>query len=185
MKKELYNALEILKKGGLILYPTDTIWGIGCDASNSDAIEKIYNLKQREEAKALITLVGNEVMLDRTVVDMPKIAWELLEATDTPLSIIYDKVTGIAKNALGDDGSCAIRLPKNNFCQQLIQKLGKPIISTSANISKKPTPISFEDIAPLILSGVDYVVNLQKNKSNKKSSRIIQLKNDGQIKIIR
>lgn len=185
MKEEIYKALEVLKAGGLILYPTDTVWGIGCDASNGDAVQKVYALKQRAEAKALITLVGNEVMLERTVVDMPEIAWDLLEASDTPLTIIYDQVKGIAKNAVAKDGSCAIRLPQNDFCQRLIQRLGKPLISTSANISENPTPKSFQDIDAVILSGVDYVVNLQQNESGKKSSSIIQLKNNGQIKIIR
>jgi L-threonylcarbamoyladenylate synthase len=185
MKEEIYKALEVLKAGGIILYPTDTVWGIGCDASNSDAVQKIYALKQRTEAKALITLVSNEVMLERTVIGMPEIAWELLEASDTPLTIIYEQVKGIAKNALAEDGSCAIRLPKNDFCQRLAQRLGKPLISTSANISESPTPKSFQDIDAVILSGVDYVVNLQQNESSQKPSSIIQLKNNGQIKIIR
>ena len=183
---ELKQTLTTLREGGLILYPTDTVWGIGCDASNPEAVKKVYGLKNRADSKALITLVASEVMLERTVIDMPDIAWDLIDAAEKPLTIIYQKVKGIAHNAIAEDGSCAIRLPKDNFCQQLVQRLGKPLISTSANTSGTPTPQSFQDIEPSILSGVDYVVNLRQQEEFKNTpSSIILLKNNGEIKIIR
>ena len=183
---ETQQALSVLREGGIILYPTDTVWGIGCDASNPEAVKKVYDLKNRADSKALITLVASEIMLERTVIDMPDIAWDLIDAAEKPLTIIYQEVKGIAHNAIAEDGSCAIRLPKDNFCQQLVQRLGKPLISTSANTSGSPTPQSFQDIEPSILSGVDYVVNLrQQEKSKNTPSSIILLKNNGEIKIIR
>lgn len=184
MRKEISKAIETLRTGGLILYPTDTVWGIGCDASNEEAVQKVYALKERAEAKALITLVGSEVLLERTVVDIPDVAWDLIEASEEPLSIIYDQVKNIASNAVASDGSCAIRLPKGGFCQQLAQHFGKALISTSANKSGAATPKNFQEIDPAILSGVDYVVNLQP-KSTEIASSIIRLKNNGEIKIIR
>ena len=186
MREEIQQALSVLREGGIILYPTDTVWGIGCDASNPEAVKKVYDLKNRADSKALITLVASEVMLERTVIEMPDIAWDLIDAAEKPLTIIYQEVKGIAHNAIAEDGSCAIRLPKDNFCQQLVQRLGKPLISTSANTSGNPTPQSFQDIEPSILSGVDYVVNLrQQEKSKNTPSSIILLKNNGEIKIIR
>ena len=186
MREEIKLALSVLREGGLILYPTDTVWGIGCDASNPEAVKKVYDLKNRADSKALITLVASEIMLERTVIDMPDIAWDLINAAEKPLTIIYQEVKGIAYNAIAEDGSCAIRLPKDNFCQQLVQRLGKPLISTSANTSGSPTPQSFQDIEPSILSGVDYVVNLRKQEECKHApSSIILLKNNGEIKIIR
>ena len=186
MREEIQQALSVLREGGIILYPTDTVWGIGCDASNPEAVKKVYDLKNRADSKALITIVASEVMLERTVIDMPDIAWDLIDAAEKPLTIIYQEVKGIAHNAIAEDGSCAIRLPKDNFCQQLVQRLGKPLISTSANTSGSPTPQSFQDIEPSILSGVDYVVNLhQQEKCKNTPSSIIMLKNNGEIKIIR
>ena len=186
MKEEIQQALAILIEGGLILYPTDTVWGIGCDASNPEAVKKVYGLKNRADSKALITLVASEIMLERTVIDIPNIAWDLIDAAKKPLTIIYQEVKGIAHNAIAEDGSCAIRLPKDNFCQQLVQRLGKPLISTSANTSGTPTPQSFQDIEPSILSGVDYVVNLRQQEECKNTpSSIILLKKNGEIKIIR
>ena len=186
MREEIQQALSVLREGRLILYPTDTVWGIGCDATNPEAVKKVYDLKNRADSKALISLVSSEVMLERTVIDMPDIAWDLIDAAEKPLTIIYQEVKGIAHNAIAEDGSCAIRLPKDNFCQQLVQRLGKPLISTSANTSGTPTPQSFNDIEPSILSGVDYVVNLrQQEKSKNTPSSIILLKKNGEIKIIR
>ena len=183
---ETQQALSVLREGGIILYPTDTVWGIGCDASNPEAVKKVYDLKNRADSKALITLVASEIMLERTVIDIPDIAWDLIDAAEKPLTIIYQEVKGIAHNAVAEDGSCAIRLPKDNFCQQLVQRLGKPLISTSANTSGTPTPQSFQDIEPSILSGVDYVVNLRQQEECKNTpSSIILLKNNGEIKIIR
>lgn len=186
MKEDIQNCLNTLREGGIILYPTDTVWGIGCDASNPQAIQKIYDLKGRTSSKALITLVGSEVMLERTVLNMPEIAWDLIESTNRPLTLIYDEVKGIAPNAIAEDGSCGIRLAKDTFCQQLIQRLGKPIISTSANVSGEETPKDFRSISDTILKGVDFVVNYRQNEAtSQKSSNIIKLKNNGEIKIIR
>ena len=186
MQEEIKRCLEILRQGGVILYPTDTIWGIGCDASNQEAVKRIFKIKKRQESKALITLVNSEVMLERTVVDIPEIAWELIEAANSPLSIIYEKVKGIAPNVLAQNGSCAIRLVKNEFCNKLISQLKKPIVSTSANISDKDSPANFQKIDKYILDSVDYVVSHSQNDTEvKSSSNIIELKNNGSIKIIR
>lgn len=186
MKEDIQNCLNTLREGGIILYPTDTVWGIGCDASNPQAIQKIYDLKGRTSSKALITLVGSEVMLDRTVLNMPEIALDLIESANRPLTLIYDEVKGIAPNAIAEDGSCGIRLAKDTFCQQLIQRLGKPIISTSANVSGEETPKDFKSISDTILKGVDFVVNYRQNEAtSQKSSNIIKIKNNGEIKIIR
>ena len=186
MKEDIQNCLNTLREGGIILYPTDTVWGIGCDASNPQAIQKIFDLKGRTSSKALITLVGSEVMLERTVINMPEIAWDLIESTNRPLTLIYDEVKGIAPNAIAEDGSCGIRLTKDTFCQQLIQRLGKPIISTSANISGEETPKDFRSVGNTILKGVDFVVNYRQNEArSQESSNIIKLKNNGEIKIIR
>ena len=122
MKEDIQNCLNTLREGGIILYPTDTVWGIGCDASNPQAIQKIFDLKGRTSSKALITLVGSEVMLERTVLNMPEIAWDLIETAEKPLTIIYEKVKDIAKNAMANDGSCAIRLP--NFLPTINSKTG-------------------------------------------------------------
>ena len=186
MKEDIQNCLNTLREGGIILYPTDTVWGIGCDASNPKAIQKIYDLKGRTSSKAFITLVGSEVMLERTVLNMPEIAWDLIESANRPLTLIYDEVKGIAPNAIAEDSSCGIRLAKDTFCQQLIQRLGKPIISTSANVSGEETPKDFRSISDTILKGVDFVVNYRQNEAtSQKSSNIIKLKNNGEIKIIR
>ena len=186
MKEDLSKCLTVLQNGGLILYPTDTVWGIGCDATNSDAIKKIYDLKGRITSKALITLVSSEVMLERTVVDIPSIAWDLIDAATSPLTIIYDKVKGISDTAIAEDGTCGIRLTDDSFCKQLIQRFGKPIISTSANQSGQPTPMIFSEIDEHILKGVDFVVNFRQNENDKKTaSNIIKLQNNGAIKIIR
>ena len=134
----------------------------------------------------MITLVASEIMLERTVIDIPEIAWDLIETAEKPLTIIYEKVKGIAKNVMATDGSCAIRLPKDEFCKKLIHRFGKPIISTSANTSGMPTAQSFHHIETSILSGVDYVVNLRQQETDKNTpSNIVLLKNNGEIKIIR
>jgi L-threonylcarbamoyladenylate synthase len=186
MREEIKKTIEVLQNGGVILYPTDTIWGIGCDASNEKAIQKVYEIKKRAESKALIALVGSEVMLERTVIDIPEIAWDLIEVTENPLTIIYESVKGIASNAKAQDGTCAVRLVKSKFCQELIKQFKKPIISTSANTSTAPSPSLFKEIDQAILNKVDYVVNFDQNNLTKsKPSSIIKLMNNGSIKIIR
>ena len=185
LNKEVQAALEVLKKGGTILYPTDTVWGIGCDATNAEAVAKIYALKQRNEQKALICLVSDERMLEKHVYEVPEAAYDILEHADKPTTIIYDKPIGVAENLIAEDNSLAIRLVKDQFCEQLLRKLRRPLVSTSANISGEKTPESFAQIAPEILKGVDYVVNLHRTRKTTKPSAIIKLTNSGIVKVIR
>lgn len=185
IKEEINNAFSVLKKGGIILYPTDTVWGIGCDATNADAIDKIFALKKRSEAKAMICLVNDFKMLNQYVEEVPEVAYDILKYANTPTTIIYDKPIRIAENLVGDEDTLGIRVTKDLFCKDLIRKLKKPLVSTSANISGKPTPNSFAEMDPEILKGVDYVVNLHQTKKGAKPSAIIRLANDGKVKVIR
>ena len=185
LKQEITQAIAVLKRGGLILYPTDTIWGIGCDATNADAIERIYALKNRPGAKALICMVSDFKMLNQYVSDIPEVAYDILKYAVKPTTIIYDKPIRVAQNLLAEDESLAIRVSKHHFSKSLIRKFKRPIVSTSANISGHPSPASFKEIDPAILAGVDYVVNLERNKKNGPPSAIIKLKNDGTVQIIR
>jgi len=185
MQDEIFKSLEVIKTGGLICYPTDTIWGIGCDATNSEAIDKIYALKQRDESKALICLVSDMKMLNRYVEDVPEAAYDIIKFSNKPTTIIYDNPIRVATNLIGQDNTLAIRVTKDPFCQQLIRKMNRPLVSTSANVSGTDSPSKFKEIAPAILEGVDYVVNLHREKKNTTPSTIIQLKNDGSVKVIR
>lgn len=185
MQQEIKNCLEHLKNGGLILYPTDTVWGIGCDATNPEAVKKVYELKQREDSKALICLVADDRMLQKYVTQIPEAAQNIIEVTNTPTTIIYDNAKNLATNLIAEDNSIAIRIPDNDFCYWLARKMNGAIVSTSANISGEATPKSFSEISPVILKGVDYVVNLHREKVNKKSSSIIKIKNNGEVTIIR
>ena len=185
MQTEINNALIILKQGGIILYPTDTVWGIGCDATNFEAVEKIYKLKKREDSKSLICLVNDFKMLNRYIEEIPEVAYDILKYTTKPTTVIYDKPLHVAENLIANDNSLAIRVISDSFANLLIRKFKKPIVSTSANISEKPTPKSFKEISQEVLKGVDYVVNLPNVKSNKKPSSIIKLSNEGNVKIIR
>ncbi len=185
MQKEITKALETLKSGGIILYPTDTVWGIGCDAANPKAVKKIYDLKQREDSKALICLVADERMLKKYVKQIPPAAIDIIHVTDTPTTIIYDDAQNLAPNLIAQDGTIAIRIPDDDFCYQLSRRFNGAIVSTSANISGQPTPKSFKEIAPEVLKGVGYVVNLHQEKTNTKPSSIIKLSNNGLVKIIR
>lgn len=182
---EINNCIEVLSQGGLILYPTDTVWGIGCDATNEKAIQKVYALKRRKDSKALICLVANDAMLERHIEKVPEVAYDILDLAIKPTTIVYDNPIGIAKNAIALDNTMAIRVASDKFCQYLINKFKKPIISTSANIAGAPTPNSFKEIDPVILKGVDYIVNLQHDKKNGTPSAIIKLSNDGTVKVIR
>ena len=166
---EIETAITFLKKGKLILYPTDTVWGIGCDATSSKAIENLYNLKKRDEGKAMICLVNDYQMLKSYI---PKISISQLSYLNSknPTTVIFENSKGISEKALGENKSIAMRIPKHNFCNKLITKFGKPIISTSANISNKQSPLNFHQIENEILDGVDYVVNLEKETVTKKTS---------------
>lgn len=176
----------MLKKGGVILYPTDTIWGLGCDATNAKAVELIFKIKQRKEGHPLITLVCDDRMLNRMVPDAPAASWDIIEQSESPVTIVYEKVSWVAPNILAGDGSCGVRLVKDPFCRDLIHRFGKPIVSTSANISGSNTPGSFGEIAPEIKEAVDYVVPLrQLETSSPRPSPVILIKNDGEVKVLR
>ncbi|NAS32783.1 threonylcarbamoyl-AMP synthase [Flavobacteriaceae bacterium R38] len=185
MEQELLKAIEILQKGGLLLYPTDTIWGIGCDATNKSAIDKIYALKKRESSKALICLVSDIRMLEKHVYEVPDAAYNIIELATKPTTVIYDKPMNVAPNLIAEDDSLAIRVTSDEFCQKLIRKFKRPIVSTSANISGDNSPGHFKEINTEILKGVDYVVNLHRDKKNNTPSSIIKLENNGIVKVIR
>jgi L-threonylcarbamoyladenylate synthase len=174
-KKILNQSIEALLNSQVILYPTDTVWGLGCDATNIDAVAKIFKLKNRIETKSLVVLVSSIEML-RTYVDaVPQKAIDIISTTKKPTTIIYNNPKGLAANAIALDNTIAIRIPTHNYCLEVINKLGKPIISTSANISGESTPKSFSEISLPILEGVDYVVNLEQDKITDKSSTILKL----------
>jgi L-threonylcarbamoyladenylate synthase len=185
MHQELKNCIEHLKNGGLILYPTDTLWGIGCDANNAEAVEKIYALKKRIDSKALICLVADERMLSRYIKNIPEVALDIIEVAENPTTIIYDNPQNVASNLIASDNSLGIRIPDDEFCFQLLRKFNRAIVSTSANISGQPSPKSFSKISDDILKGVDYVVNLHREKTALKPSSIIKLSSTGLVTIIR
>lgn len=179
------KLLETLKSGGIILYPTDTIWGIGCDATDDEAVMKIFELKNRDQSKPLIILVESEKRL-QDLVEVPAIAWDIMDLSEKPITIVYDAPKGVSKNLLAEDGSIGIRLVKDEFCKRLISKLNKPIVSTSANFSGEKSPKSFADISPKLINEVDAVAEDQKNRVSKwEASSIIRVWNDGRIKVIR
>ncbi|MFZ4520590.1 MAG: L-threonylcarbamoyladenylate synthase [Bacteroidales bacterium] len=186
IEQEIANCLPILSSGGTILYPTDTIWGIGCDATNPDAVRKVYQLKQRMERKSLIILIDDAERLKDYISNIPAIAWDLLNSVDTPLTIIYPQGKNLAQNVLADDGSIAIRIAKTEFCRNLIKAFGKPVVSTSANISGASPALSYKAIVPEIIRGVDYAVDESIDELNElKASRIIKLDSNGEFSIIR
>ena len=179
------KLLETLKSGGVILYPTDTIWGIGCDATDDEAVMKIFKLKNRDQNKPLIILVESEKRL-QDLVEVPAVAWDIMDLSEKPITIVYDAPKGISKNLLAEDGSIGIRLVKDEFCKRLISKLNKPIVSTSANFSGEKSPKSFADISQKLINEVDAVAEDQKNRVSKwEASSIIRVWNDGRIKVIR
>ncbi|MDE6649384.1 MAG: threonylcarbamoyl-AMP synthase [Muribaculaceae bacterium] len=183
---DLKEALKTLKEGGIILYPTDTVWGIGCDARNAEAVEKIFNLKQRADSKSMLVLVGSEGMLQRTVKDIPDIAWQLIDVAVNPMTIIYDDPVGVADNLKAEDGSLGIRITTEKFSRTLCERLKGPIVSTSANISGKPTPKTFAEISSDIKNGVDYVCKFRQNeKASSKPSNIIKVTKGNIVKVIR
>jgi L-threonylcarbamoyladenylate synthase len=185
MQNEIQNTLQTLRQGGIILYPTDTVWGIGCDATNEDAVMKIFKLKQRNDCKALICLVADDRMLKKYVEKIPDAAYDIFDISEEPITIIYDNAKNLAKNLIAEDNTIAIRIPNDDFCFQLLRKFNGAIVSTSANISGQLTPKSFKEIPEEILKGVDYIVNLHHEKIMAKPSAILKLSSDGQVKIIR
>jgi len=183
---DLDQALDVLRKGGVILYPTDTVWGIGCDATNADAVKRVYEIKQREDSKSMLILMENPNLLNSYVDEVPEIAWDLIEVADRPLTIIYPGAKNLAPNLIAADGSIGIRITNENFTQQLIQKLRKPLVSTSANISGQKTAQNFAEISEEIKNAVDYIVQYRRDDLTKYlPSSILKLGKGGQIEIIR
>lgn len=186
MKEDINKAIEVLRKGGIILYPTDTVWGIGCDATNEEAVKRIYALKQRTDSKSMIVLVDSEAALERAVEDVPEVAWQLIEVAVDPLTIVFDKGRGLAPSLLADDGSIGVRITREKFSNELCKRLRRPLVSTSANISGRPTPRSFSEIDAEILKGVDYVVESRQDEAeNPRPSGVIKVSEGGVIKVIR
>lgn len=184
-RHEIKECIRALQQGNLILYPTDTVWGIGCDATNAAAVQKVYDLKQRANSKALICLVADYAMLERHVTQVPQAARAIIDKATKPTTLIFDQPLGVAPNLVAADNTLALRVASDAFCQHLICSFGKPIVSTSANISGAPTPKQFAQISPKILKGVAYVVHLYQEIVNPSPSTILKLTQDGQVTVIR
>ena len=186
MNEDLKKACDVLRKGGLILYPTDTIWGIGCDATNEEAVQRVYSLKQRADNKAMLLLLGNEARLESYVQEVPEIAWSLIEVADRPLTLIYPGARNLAPNLIAEDGSVGIRITREEFSRRLCEQFRRPVVSTSANISGQPAPHTFQEIAEEIKQGVDYIVQYrQDDLTAAQPSSIIKLGAGGLFQIIR
>ena len=184
--EDINAALTILRANGIILYPTDTIWGLGCDATSQEAIEKLLRIKPRDANKSLLILVNSEQMLERYVQEIPEIAFELLSVTEDPLTIIYPRGKNLAKGICSEDGSVGIRICHEEFCEELITRFRKPLVSTSANFTGKPSPQYFDEIEKELIDSVDYVVKYRQDDRRKRSaSPVIKLNSDGSIRIIR
>ncbi|MCU0409116.1 MAG: L-threonylcarbamoyladenylate synthase [Bacteroidales bacterium] len=184
--EDIKQSLDVLRRGGVILYPTDTIWGIGCDATNSSAVERIYEIKSRSTTKSLIILVDGEAMLERYVTQVPEVAWELLSVSDSPLTIVYPGGRNLAAGICSGDGYVGIRICREQFCNSLIGRLRKPLVSTSANFSGTPSPAFYDEIDPGLAAMMDYVVKYrQDDRREFSSSPVIRLEIDGSVKILR
>lgn len=184
--EDIRKAVDVLRRGGVILYPTDTIWGIGCDATNEEAVRRVYAIKRRDDAKALITLVDSEAKLQGYVREVPDVAWQLIDCSDRPLTIIYDGARNLAPNLLAEDGSVAIRLTNEAFSKELCLRFKRPIVSTSANLSGEPSPATFDDIPQAVKDAVDYICSSRRDDHTPaRPSSIIKLAANGEIKIIR
>lgn len=186
MSEDIKRACEVLQAGGLILYPTDTIWGIGCDATNEKAVQRIYDLKKRVDNKAMLVLIDNAAKLEAYVSEVPDIAWDLIEVSDKPLTIIFSNAKNLASNLTGEDGSIGIRVTKEKFSAKLCQRFRKPLVSTSANISGELFPSCFDEISDEIKNGVDYIVQYrQDDLCEAQPSSILKLSAGGVIQIVR
>ena len=184
--KIVAECVEVLRKGGTILYPTDTIWGIGCDATNTKAVEKVYRIKRRPEEKSSILLIDDDMKLFDYVENIPPIAIDLINSVRNPISIIYPKAKNLPENVIAQDGSIAIRVVKNTFCKKLINLFGKPIVSTSANISGQPAPLTYNDIAKEIFNEIDYaVVRSMEESLEIKPSTLVRFDKNGEFEILR
>lgn len=186
MHEDIKKACETLKNGGVILYPTDTVWGIGCDATNEEAVKRVYEIKRRDDSKSMLVLLDNPAKLQTYLHEVPEIAWDLIELTDKPLTIIYDGAKNLAQNLVAQDGSIGIRITSEPFSAELCRQFRKPIVSTSANISGEDSPVVFREISAEIKGAVDYIVNYrQKDKEKAQPSGIVKLSKNGTITIIR
>ena len=185
-RDDLREAVRVVNAGGVILYPTDTIWGIGCDATNADAVRRVYDIKRRADSKALITLVDSVAKVAAMVPDMPDVAWDMVELSTEPLTIIYETARMVADNLKAEDGSLAIRVTREEFSRLLCQRVKRPLVSTSANVSGEPAPRCFADISSEILDAVDYVCTSRRDEThNPPASRIVKLGKGGEVKLIR
>ncbi|MCF8378866.1 MAG: threonylcarbamoyl-AMP synthase [Bacteroidales bacterium] len=185
-RDDIHQCIEVLKNGGIILYPTDTIWGIGCDATNQAAVEKIYKLKKRTDSKTMLVLLENENLLRSYIKEIPDIAWDLIEVSNRPITIIYPGAKNLAKNLIAGDGSIGIRITREAFSSELIRNFRKPIVSTSANISGELSPGSFNEISATIVDSVDYVVKYRQDELSRSAvSEIIKIGIGGEIEILR
>ena len=186
MTEDIKKACEVMAAGGIILYPTDTIWGIGCDATNEKAVQRVYELKRRTDNKAMLVLMDSEAKLDRYVSDVPDIAWDLISVSDKPLTIIYSSAKNLATNLLGADGSVGIRITNEEFSKKLCERFRKPLVSTSANVSGEPSPANFSEVSEVIKEGVDYIVSYRQDDMSKDApSGIIKFGAGGIVQVIR
>lgn len=184
--EDIRTAVQTLRQGGLILYPTDTIWGIGCDASNEEAVKRIFRLKRREDSKAMICLVDSANRMQRYLRGVPDVAWDLVEYADKPLTLILDGAVNLAPSLIAEDGSVGLRVTRENISHELCYRFERAVVSTSANISGEPSPACFDEISDEIKQGVDYIMRSRQNDTSKgKPSQIIKLGLDGQVRIIR
>lgn len=184
-RSEAKKAAEVMRKGGIILYPTDTIWGIGCDATNEEAVRRIFRLKERADSKSMLVLIDSEAKLQGLMDEVPELAWDLIELTTKPLTIIYPQAKGVAPALIASDGSLGIRLTRETFSAELCRLMRVPIVSTSANISGQPSARTFGEIAPAILDGVDYIVECRREEPAGQASSIIRLGTRGEVEVIR
>lgn len=186
MNEEIKKACEVMQAGGVILYPTDTIWGLGCDATNEAAVKRVYEIKKRVDSKAMIVLIDRDVKLQFYVDEVPEIAYDLIEYSDKPLTIIYDGARNLAPNLMAEDRSIGIRITKEDFSSKLCERFKKAIVSTSANISGEPSPANFDEVSEEIKKSVDYIVNYRQDDLTKaKPSGIIKLGRNCEVKVIR
>lgn len=185
-KEDIRRAVEVMNKGGVILYPTDTIWGLGCDATNADAVRRIYEIKQRTDAKALISLVDSETKVQFYVKEVPEVAWDVMELSECPMTVVFDGGRNLAPNLLAEDGSVAIRITKEAFSKELCMRMKRAVVSTSANISGQPAPRCFAEISEEIKGAVDYIcTSRQDEPPTQTASSIIKLGAGGEVTIIR
>ncbi len=186
LEQEIENSLKALKDGKVILYPTDTIWGIGCDATNKNAVERVYKIKKREKGKSMIILLDSKEKIADYVEDVPEYVYDLIDNAKSPLTVIFQNAKNLAKNVVAEDNSIAIRIVKGKYCGELLRRFGKPVVSTSANFSGEPSPLTFSDISPKLIKKVDYAVKIMRDDiKSVKSSQIIKLESDGLFKVIR